>query len=380
MRKIFVMIIRLQQKNIEDSLNNGKAIVIMGARQTGKTTMLMQMFPENEDNLWLNGDEIDVQSVFENVSADRLRGIIGNHKVLVIDEAQRIKDIGLRLKLITDKIPEVQLVATGSSSFDLSNKVNEPLTGRKWEFRMFPLSFAEMVNHNGLLTEKRMIPHRMVYGYYPEVVTSVGKERDVLRNLADSYLYRDVLSFGMIKKSDKLVALLKALAYQVGSQVSYNELAELVGIDAKTIDSYIQILEKSYIVFRLQSYARNMRNELKFSKKIYFYDNGLRNAIISDFSQVENRADVGALWENFLISERVKFAEYNKYWANRYFWRTREQKEIDLLEEYDGKLYAYEFKYSASKCPKAPLAFRQNYPNATFSVITSDNVESFLLS
>ena len=162
MRKIFVMIIRLQQKNIEDSLNNGKAIVIMGARQTGKTTMLMQMFPENEDNLWLNGDEIDVQSVFENVSADRLRGIIGNHKVLVIDEAQRIKDIGLRLKLITDKIPEVQLVATGSSSFDLSNKVNEPLTGRKWEFRMFPLSFAEMVNHNGLLTEKRMIPHRMV--------------------------------------------------------------------------------------------------------------------------------------------------------------------------------------------------------------------------
>ncbi len=374
------MIIRLQQKNIEDSLNNGKAIVIMGARQTGKTTMLMQMFPENEDNLWLNGDEIDVQSVFENVSADRLRGIIGNHKVLVIDEAQRIKDIGLRLKLITDKIPEVQLVATGSSSFDLSNKVNEPLTGRKWEFRMFPLSFAEMVNHNGLLTEKRMIPHRMVYGYYPEVVTSVGKERDVLRNLADSYLYRDVLSFGMIKKSDKLVALLKALAYQVGSQVSYNELAELVGIDAKTIDSYIQILEKSYIVFRLQSYARNMRNELKFSKKIYFYDNGLRNAIISDFSQVENRADVGALWENFLISERVKFAEYNKYWANRYFWRTREQKEIDLLEEYDGKLYAYEFKYSASKCPKAPLAFRQNYPNATFSVITSDNVESFLLS
>lgn len=373
------MIIRLQQKNIEDSLNNGKAILIMGARQTGKTTMLMQMFPENEDNLWLNGDEIDVQSVFENVSADRLRGIIGGHKVLVIDEAQRIKDIGLRLKLITDKIPDVQLVATGSSSFDLSNKVNEPLTGRKWEFRMFPLSFAEMVNHNGLLTEKRMIPHRMVYGYYPEVVTSVGKERDVLRNLADSYLYRDVLSFGMIKKSDKLVALLKALAYQVGSQVSYSELAELVGIDAKTIDSYIQILEKSYIVFRLQSYARNMRNELKFSKKIYFYDNGLRNAIISDFSQVENRGDVGALWENFLISERVKFAEHNKYWANRYFWRTREQKEIDLLEEYDGRLYAYEFKYSASKRPKAPLAFRQNYPDATFSVVTPDNVESFLL-
>ena len=374
------MIIRLQQKNIEDCLNNGKAIVIMGARQTGKTTMLMQMFPENEDNLWLNGDEIDVQSVFENVSADRLRGIIGSHKVLVIDEAQRIKDIGLRLKLITDKILDVQLVATGSSSFDLSNKVNEPLTGRKWEFRMFPLSFAEMVNHNGLLTEKRMIPHRMVYGYYPEVVTSLGKERDVLRNLADSYLYRDVLSFGMIKKSDKLVALLKALAYQVGSQVSYSELAELVGIDAKTIDSYIQILEKSYIVFRLQSYARNMRNELKFSKKIYFYDNGLRNAIISDFSQVENRGDVGALWENFLISERVKFAEYSKFWANRYFWRTREQKEIDLLEEYDGKLYAYEFKYNASKRPKAPLAFRQNYPNAIFSVITPENVESFLLS
>ena len=220
--------------------------------------------------------------------------LLGEKRVLVIDEAQRVKDIGLRMKVVTDQMPDVQLVATGSSSFELANRLNEPLTGRKWEYKLYPLSFGEMVAHHGLLTERRLLPHRLVYGYYPEVVTSVGNEQRVLKELTDSYLYKDVLTLGQVKKSDKLVALMQALSYQVGSQVSYSELANTVGIDVKTVESYIDVLEKSYIIFRLPSFSRNMRNELKNSKKIYFYDNGIRNSLIANFSQVEMRTDVGA--------------------------------------------------------------------------------------
>ena len=373
------MIQRILKENIEKQLFKGKAIILLGSRQTGKTTLLEDLFPKNEETLWLSGDDIDTQDLLSGMNAVRLRNLLGGKRLLIIDEAQRIKDIGLRMKLVTDQIKEVQLVATGSSAFELSNRLNEPLTGRKWEYKCYPISFAEMVKHHGLLDELRLLPHRLVYGYYPEVVSSPGNEELILRQLTDSYLYKDIFAIDRIKKSDKLVSLLKALAYQVGSQVSYSELANTVGIDAKTVETYIDVLEKAYIIFRLPSLFRNKRNELKHSKKIYFYDNGVRNALISAFAQVENRTDTGALWENFIISERLKHNEYNFHWCNKYFWRTHEQQEIDYIEEYDGKLHAYEFKYKPRKKVSEPKAFSSAYPDSEFKVITPDNIEEFLL-
>lgn len=373
------MITRALEKTIEQRLYKGKAIIIMGARQVGKTTLLRQLFTQKEEILWLNGDETDVQALFQNISATRLKAIFGNKKIIIIDEAQRIPDIGLRLKLITDQIPDVQLVATGSSSFDLANKVNEPLTGRKWEFRMYPLSFGEMVNHHGLLEEKRLIPHRLIYGYYPEIVDSPGDEKELLKQLSDSYLYKDILMWEQIKKPDNLLKLLQALAFQVGSQVSYSELGQVCSMDPKTVEKYIILLEQAFVVFRLSSFSRNLRNELKNSKKIYFYDNGIRNALIANFSQIEIRTDVGALWENFLISERIKYLQYTGKWTNYWFWRTKEQKEIDFIEEADGRIKAYEFKWNPDAKYKSPAMFLNNYTGSTFEVIHRDNAETFLL-
>ncbi len=351
----------------------------MGSRQTGKTSLLHTIFAQREDVVWLNGDDIGVQSTIAQINTDRWRMVIGDKRVLIIDEAQQISDIGLRMKLVTDQIKDVQLIATGSSSFELANRLNEPLTGRKWEYRLYPLSFAEMVRHHGLISERNLLEHRLIYGYYPEVVTSPGDEQKVLESLTDSYLYKDVLAFGGVKKSSKLTLLLQALAFQVGSQISYSELSRTVGIDAKTVETYIDILEKAYIVFRLSSFSRNLRTELKHSKKVYFYDNGVRNAVISNFSPLQQRTDIGALWENFVISERLKRNEYKRHFCNRYFWRTHSQKEIDYIEEYDGKLHTYEFKYNPRKAASLPKDFGATYPECTFSEITPSNMEEFLL-
>ena len=352
----------------------------MGARQVGKSTLLASLLTDHTDTMWLNGDDTDVQALFSQMTSTRIRTLLASHRILVVDEAQRIADIGLRLKLITDQVPDVQVIATGSSSFELANKVNEPLTGRKREFRMFPLTFAEMVEHTNLMEELRLLPHRMVYGYYPEVVCSPGQERIVLKELADSYLYRDILSLDGINKPNKLVKLLQALAFQIGSQVSYNEIGQLVGLDSKTVERYIDILEKSYIIFRLGSFSRNLRNELKSSRKIFFWDLGIRNAVIGNLAQVESRTDVGALWENYAIAERMKMLSYAGSFAQTWFWRTQQQKEIDYLEEEDGMLQVYEFKWNAHKAnTKCPAAFASAYPTATYDVITPDNIDTFLL-
>jgi predicted AAA+ superfamily ATPase len=373
------MITRSIEERIRKQLFGGRAIVIMGARRTGKTTLFRQLL-ESEDNvLWMSGDEPDVRGLFENITSTRLKAIIGNARIVVIDEAQRITDIGIKLKLITDQMPEVQLLASGSSSFDLANKINEPLTGRKWEYKLFPLSFAELVGETNLLEEKRMIPHRMVYGSYPDVVTHQGNEIAILRELTQSYLYKDILEFDKIHKPDKLAKLLQALAYQIGSEVSFNELAQLCDLDAKTVANYVTILEQAYIIFRLGSFSRNLRNELKSSRKIYFYDNGIRNAIIGNFSQVENRDDVGALFENYVISECVKRKEYTSDYANSWFWRNTNQQEIDYIEEKDGQLNAFELKWNPKRKCSAPLSFRNAYPNASFTVIHHDNIEELLL-
>lgn len=374
------MIQRTLQEKIASVLNGKKAVTIMGARQVGKSTLLKMMLSDRTDVMWFNGDEYDVKELFSDITSTRLRNIIADHRIVVIDEAQRIQDIGLKIKLITDNIPDVQVIATGSSSFKLASKTNEPLTGRKREYKMFPLTFGEMVNHTNLLEELRMIPHRMVYGYYPEVVESVGEERAVLKELSESYLYRDILSFDKIMKSEKLVKLLQALAYQIGSQVSFNEIGQTVGLDSKTVERYINILEKSYIIFRLKSYARNLRNELKASRKIYFWDLGIRNAVIGNYSQVESRIDVGNLWENFVIAERLKKNHYDGSYAQSWFWRTQQQKEIDYLEEADGEIKAFEIKWNERKAKtKCPVIFTKAYPNTDYKVITPKNIESILL-
>ena len=372
------MIRRLLENQISTRINTGKAIVIMGLRQVGKTTYLKGLPYNTDEILWFNADETDVKNLFAEISASRLSALLGRKKVLVIDEAQSIENIGLKLKLITDSLKDIQLFVTGSSSFELANKINEPLTGRKWEFTMYPLSFEEMVNHHGLLEEKRLLPHRLVYGYYPEIVNNPGDEKQRLKLISDAYLYKDILSWENIQKPEKLSRLLQALSLQVSQQVSYSELSQICGIDAKTVEKYIDLLEKAFIIFRMSSFARNLRNELKNSRKIYFYDNGIRNSIIANLNPIENRTDIGALWENFLMSERMKYNAYHQHWKNSYFWRTKEKKELDLIEEYGGKLYAYEFKWNERKKIKLSEMFLNAYPGTELEIISKDNYECFI--
>lgn len=374
------MIQRTLETKVQSLLGSNKAILIMGARQVGKSTLLETLFKNREDVLWMTGDDLDIQELFSHITSSRLKALLGRYSLLVIDEAQRIADIGLRLKLITDQIPDVQVIATGSSSFELASKVNESLVGRKREYQMFPLTFGEMVAHTSLLEELRMIPHRMVYGYYPEVVTHPGDESVILKELANSFLYKDILTLDNISKPDKIIKLLKALSFQIGSQVKYNEVGQLIGLDPKTVERYVEILEKSYVIFRLSSFSRNLRNELKASKKIYFWDLGIRNILIGNLAQTENRTDVGALWENFIVAERLKRNAYADSIAQSWFWRTQQQKEIDYLEEENGMLHAFEFKWNDKKSKvKVPSSFANSYPDVPFTVVTPKNADEFIL-
>jgi len=374
------MIDRILEESIKSKLFKGKAIVLLGPRQVGKTTLLKNIATNLKNPLWLNADNFEVQTLFETPSSSRFKAIIKNHNVVIIDEAQNIKDIGLKLKIITDELKDVQLIATGSSAFDLSNDLNEPLTGRKFEYQMYPMSFEEMVGHHNLLDEISLLKHRMVYGYYPDVVVNQGEEKDILKLLADSYLFKDILIWNKIKKSDKIIKLLQALAFQMGNQVSYNELGKIVGLNSETVESYIQLLEKSFIIYRLGTFSRNLRTELKKTRKIYFVDNGIRNAVIGNYNPMELRNDTGALWENFIIGERKKYLAYHNIYVNSYFWRTTAQQEIDYIEERDGKIYAYEFKWSSHKRAKISKTFTKAYPNAITKIITPDNFEEFILN
>ena len=373
------MIDRIIDNSIKNELFKGKAIVVLGARQVGKSSLLKKMFGNRNDIVWLDGDLAETQLLFENLTVSTAKTILGDAKIIIIDEAQSILNIGLKLKIFTDHFSDIQLIATGSSSFDLANKINEPLTGRKWEYALFPLSFQEMVNHQNFLEEHKQLHKRLVFGYYPEVVCHENKAIDILKQLTTSYLYKDVLQWEELKKSDKILKLLQALAFQIGSQVSYSELGQICGLDNKTVEKYIMLLEQAYVVFRLSSFSRNLRNELKFSKKIYFYDNGIRNTLISNFNAVELRQDTGALWENFLMAERIKRNSYTNYYAQSYFWRTQDQKEIDLIEEYNGNLCAFEFKWNAKKTTKIPSHFTKAYPDAQFQCITPENYWDFLM-
>ncbi|MBS1455195.1 MAG: ATP-binding protein, partial [Lentisphaeria bacterium] len=325
----------------------GKAIIVYGPRQCGKTTMIRHITDEwADDVLWLNGDSPDVRDELDRVTVARWKMILGRKKILVLDEAQRVSNVGLALKLITDEIPEIQIIASGSSSFELADKASEPLTGRKFEYRLLPLSFSEMVAQNGLLTEKQCREQRLLYGSYPDIVTHPEDSGRLLSELVGSYLFKDIYALEGLKKTKILDNLVKALSMQIGSEVSLNELAGLTGADRKTVENYIDLLEKTYVVFSLSAYSSNLRNEIKKGRKIYFYDLGIRNAVMGNFSRIESRTDKGGMWENYLILERLKNTLNQPFQPQRFFWRTAapQSNEIDYLEKTSDALSAWEIK------------------------------------
>lgn len=369
------MLTRTIENALKEKINSGKAIIVVGARQVGKTTLLKEIL-KDKDYLFLDADDPSTRSLLQSPTTEQIRTFIGEYKYVFLDEAQRIPGIGLTLKIITDQFKRVQLFVSGSSSFDLGNLLNEPLTGRKWEYELFPISWEEYENKIGVIKSEQQIENRLLYGLYPEVINNQGKEREVLKNLVNSYLYRDMLAFSDIRKPEVLEKLLQALALQMGSEVNYNELSQIVGINKITVQKYIDILEKGYVVFRLNSFSRNIRNEIKQNRKIYFIDNGIRNMIIGNFNQLDLRIDKGALWENFLVSERLKQNLYKDTFAKMYFWRTKQQQEIDYVEEYNGKITCYEFKWHNKKT-KFPQNFIEAYKAEGF-VIDRNNFRDFV--
>jgi predicted AAA+ superfamily ATPase len=373
------MIPRIIIKSIQNDLFKGKAIIITGPRQVGKTTLLEALRNDHKLNtLWLNCDEPDIRLSLENVTSTQLKAMIGKHLLVFIDEAQRVKNIGLTLKLLVDHFKKVQIVATGSSALELANEINEPLTGRKREYHLYPFSTAEMINSSSEREEKRLLEQRLIYGFYPDIVNDPGNAQRSLMALSNDYLYKDLLSLESIRKPALLEKILLALAFQIGSEVSFTEIAQSVGADIKTVEHYISLLEKCFIVFQVGAFSRNLRNEIKKGKKIYFYDNGIRNAIIKNFNGIQMRQDIGALWENFLMSERRKFNDYNNHFVNSYFWRTHAQQEIDLLEESGGILSVKEFKWNKLSKAKQPFTFSNAYPDSNFGIIHPGNYLDFL--
>ena len=374
-----VMIERLLKEQINKRLYRGKVVIVVGPRQVGKTTLLRMLIDDTDRKVLVwNCDEPDVRRKLADPTSTELGAETANADLILIDEAQRVQNIGITLKLLVDNYPEKQVVVTGSSAIELSNSINEPLTGRKYEYVLFPFSTEELIREFGATEERRMLERRLIYGSYPEVVNHPGEERETLTDLVSSYLYKDIFSFQDVRKPEIIEQLLQAIALQVGSEVSFNELGRLLGLTSITVQRYIDLLEKSYVLFHLRSFSRNVRSELKKSRKIYFYDNGVRNALLGDYKPLALRNDTGALWENYIISERMKHNAYSGYYGKSYFWRTQQQQEVDYIEDYDGVLHAYEFKWSGTKQPRLTEAFSKNYPEHTFAVINPDNYQGFV--
>ena len=372
------MIQRLLQQRLVDAYRRKKVMVILGPRQVGKSTLLETLSAGQQNVRSLNCDNEDERRLLQDKTSTELRQLVSPYGFFLIDEAQRVKNIGLTLKMIADLKLQTQIIVTGSSSLDLADEINEPATGRLLNYNLFPFSLPELAAATSHLDEQRLLENRMIYGLYPEVVNEPEAARETLVNLTNNYLYKDLLAFRGIKKPDVIMNLVRALALQVGSEVSYNELSNLIGVDKVTIESYINLLEKCFIIFRLNSFSRNLRNEIKKGKKIYFLDNGIRNAVLSNFAPLEMRNDAGALWENLMISERIKRNAYCGSYALLYFWRTHDQKEIDLIEEMDGRLTTYEFKWNDRKRSSVPKTFAENYPNFTYQVINKDSFWDFI--
>jgi uncharacterized protein len=372
------MINRTQQTEIDSYFFKGKAILVFGARQVGKTSLIKNTI-KNKTFLWLNGDEPDTKLLLENITTDRLKALIGKNKVLVIDEAQMIHNIGLLIKRMVDSFPEIQVIASGSSAFELADKTKESMVGRKEELQLFPLSYKEMVDHSNFIEETRLIPHRLIFGYYPEVVTSIGKEEKILNDLVEGFLYKDILNLEGVKKPATLQRLVQMLAYRIGSEINYSSLANDLGVNRLTVEKYIDILEKNFIVFSLPAFSKNQDNELKKGRKIYFWDVGLRNRIIKNFNPIELRDDVGALWENFVISERKKKLSYEQSYKDTYFWRNAQQAEIDFIEIKNTEIEAFEIKYNPNQKVRFTKSFTEKYKPKTTTVIHKENFWEFLL-
>lgn len=373
------MVSRMISSVLKQKFFRGKAVIIVGPRQVGKTTLLKMLADELDRKVLVwNCDEPDIRRKLSEPTSTVLGAETSGYDIVFIDEAQRVQNIGITLKLLIDNYPEKQVVVTASSAIELSNSINEPLTGRKFEYVLYPFSAEELINEHGATEERRLLERRLIYGSYPEVVNLPGEERETLTNLVSSYLYKDIFSFQDVRKPEIIEQLLQALALQIGSEVSFNELGRLLGLNSITVQRYIDLLEKSYVIFHLRSFSRNVRSELKKSRKIYFYDNGVRNAMIGDYKPLPLRADTGALWENYVISERMKHNAYNAFYGKSYFWRTQQQQEIDYIEDYDGVLHAYEFKWSGAKQPRLTDTFSKNYPDHTFMVVNPDNYLDFI--
>lgn len=366
---------------IKERLKKGKIIILLGPRQSGKTTLIKNLLDNiSVDFLFLDGEEFSVREQMENPDSAKLKLIAGNSKYVFIDEAQKIKNIGSVLKLFHDKIPGVTVIASGSSAFELSNVTNEPLTGRKYEFTLLPLSFGEMVKHTNYLSEKANLESRLIYGSYPEIVTNQSDAAELIKLIAKSYLFKDLFALENVNSPEVFEKLVKALALQLGNEVSYKELAVTIGINHVTVEKYLKLLERAYIVFKLPAYNGNVRNEIRKGKKYYFYDNGIRNSIIDNFNPVELRSDKGALWENYLISERIKYLTFKNIDFKAYFWRSVQKQEIDYIEERGGELFAYEFKWKTPSKQAFSKTFTSAYKPVICKTITTDNYEEFLLN
>ena len=371
---------RMLQDNIEKHLYKGRVIILYGARQVGKTILSKKILnTSSKKGRYLNGDEPSVVANLTNRSAAELKSFIGDYELVVIDEAQRVENIGITLKLLVENYPEMQIIATGSSSFDLANKISEPLTGRSWTFHLEPLSFIEITQGDRLISDQTM-KRMLLFGSYPMIWNMSDSEAvDALTELSSNYLFKDILKYENLKKAPLLTKLLQALALQLGNEVSLRELSNLLEVDIKTIERYIFLLEQTFVIYRLPALKRNPRSEVGKLRKIYFIDLGLRNSLIRNFNELNLRNDVGALWENFCVTERIKSNEYGEYKPNYFFWRSYSQKKIDLIEEYNGNMSAFEFKWR-EKQAKLPNEFNVLYPKNTFTVITSNNFADTLFS
>lgn len=373
---------RIINKQIKNNFFKGKVIIIVGPRQIGKTTLSLEVLKKyNTKNIIkFNCDNPSDREALDNKDIEFLINIIGKAKIIFIDEGQKVKTIGQTFKLLVDHFGKSkQILTTGSSSFNLIDKTSEALTGRKFIYHLYPLSFEEIFQKKNILDFKKQLENFMIFGNYPEIVNEESNKEKIerLKNLASSYLYQDILEFQNIKNSDVLRKLLKALALQIGSEVSYTELSSLIGVDKKTIERYVDLLEKNFIIFRLPPYFRNKRKEISKLRKIYFYDLGIRNAIINNFNFLDSRNDQGGLWENLAIIERIKYQEYHKIYVNNYFWRAYNKAEIDFIEERDGKLYGFEFKWSAKK-GRIPQEWQKN-KNSEYKIISPNDVVGFWL-
>ncbi|GBR75941.1 putative AAA family ATPase [Candidatus Termititenax persephonae] len=378
------MIVRSIKKQIDKALYKGKVVIIYGARRTGKTTLVKAILKEQEQsgkkNYYINCELLDAKRSLETTNEKLLKNYLGNNDIVVLDEAQNIENIGLVLKIMVDTYPQIQIIATGSSSFDLAGKISEPLTGRNRAFILYPFSVLEIQNNAGFHETSAQLSRALIYGMYPSVYSLPDQEAKLeLMEIASSYLYKDILTFEQIKNSKVLVELLALLALQVGNEVSYTEIAQKLGVSNHTVKKYIDLLEKCFVVFSLRSFSRNLRNEINKSQKIYFYDLGIRNAIIQNFNKLSLRTDLGALWENFCIIERLKYNQDREIFANKYFWRMYSGPEIDYIEERDGQLACYEFKYSSGARVKRPTLFLEKYKPKSFTAVNSDNWFEFML-